>query len=375
MTNQNRRPRARENGEGSLYLDQSSGRWIAAVTVGVDENGRQIRRRASAKKRADAAAKLRKLLREADLAPASAGAPRTLGGYLDGWLVDVEASRAFGTYESYRNAVEIHIKPHLGTIPLRKLSPVHVQRWLTALADTGSRARQNAFRVLRTALNDAVRLRIVASNPTDSFNTPKHNRDPIDPFDRDEAAAIISSFEGSEWHLFVLIGFSCGLRQGEILGLEWGDLDGDVLKVRRQQTENSGKVDIVEPKSAAGRRDVPVPEKLVEAWGAARAEAMVAGRSKLNQPVFVGPRGGVMRRTNFRHRHWKPTLSALGLSYRSPHQMRHTYATLALAANVPINDVSRILGHAKTSTTLDVYGHAMPNGTDQAREFAAKLIG
>lgn len=367
--------RSRASGEGSLYQDTATGRWVAAVTIGTDANGRQIRRRATAARKADAAAKLRELQRQRGLIPSAAGSARTLAAHLTGWLADIKASRAAATHDSYRHAVEGHIVPHLGGVSIDKLTPLHVQRWLTALDGVGSRARQNAFKVLRRALNVAVKLQVITSNPTDGFEAPRHQREPINPFTADEAAAIIESFEGSPWRLYVVLGFGCGLRQGEILGLQWGDLAGDMLHVRRQQTEISGAVAIGEPKSQAGRRTVPVPERIVEAWTIARSQALAAGRAGNADPVFVGPRGGVMRRSNFRHRQWSPTLAALGLAYRSPHQMRHTYATLALAAGVPINVVSRALGHYQTSTTLNVYGHAMPDGVELLRDVAGRLLG
>lgn len=367
--------RSRAGGEGSLYQDQSTGRWVAAITIGTDANGRQIRRRATAARKADAAAKLRELQRQKGLTPAAAGSARTLGAYLTGWLADIKASRAAATYDSYRHAVEGHIVPHLGSVSIERLTPLHVQRWLTALENVGGRARQNAFKVLRRALNVAVKLQVISSNPTDGFEAPRHQREPINPFTADEAAAIIESFEGSPWRLYVVLGFGAGLRQGEILGLQWGDLAGDMLHVRRQQTEISGTLAIGEPKSQSGRRSVPVPESIVTAWTVARAEALSAGRAGSCDSVFVGPRGGAMRRSNFRARQWVPTLQALGLEYRSPHQMRHTYATLALAAGVPVTVVSRALGHYQTSTTLNVYGHAMPDGVEQLREVAGRLLG
>lgn len=367
--------KSRASGEGSLYQDAATGRWVAAVTIGIDANGRQIRRRATATRKADAAAKLRELQRQKGLSPAAAGSARTLAAYLTGWLADIKASRAAATHDSYRNAVERHVIPHLGGVSIDRLTPLHVQRWLTAMDGVGSRTRQNAFKVLRRALTVAVKLQVIVSNPTDGFEAPRHQREPINPFTADEAAAIIESFEGSPWRLYVVLGFGCGLRQGEILGLQWGDLAGDVINIRRQQTEISGAVAIGEPKSQSGRRSVPVPAQIIEAWTVARAEALAAGRAKPSDPVFVGPRGGVMRRSNFRHRQWSPTLAALGLPYRSPHQMRHTYATLALAAGVPVTVVSRALGHHQTSTTLNVYGHAMPDGIEQLRAVAGRLLG
>lgn len=365
---------AREWGEGTVFHDPTRDRWVAQISLGSDTNGKRVRKKRTAQRRVDAVALLKQMLREADLAPANAASPRTVAAYLAGWLEDVKASRADGTYQSYRIAVEKHIVPHLGKIRFNSIKPVHIKRWITSLESIGSRARQNAFKVLRSALNDAVRMRILPENPTDSFDAPSHRRSEIDPFTAHEASAIVECFEGSEWHLFAMLGFGCGLRQGEILGLQWGDLVNGQLRIERQQVEHGGKIQVIDPKSESSRRLVPVVDDIADQWNAARGAALELGRAGRNQPVFVGPRGGRLRRQNFRTRQWKPTLAAMGFQYRSPHQMRHTYATIALGAGVSIAAVSRILGHSKTSITLDVYGHAMPSDMDQAKKAAAQVF-
>jgi integrase len=91
--------------------------------------------------------------------------------------------------------------------------------------------------------------------------------------------------------------------------------------------------------------------------------------------VFCSPRGGILRRSDFRVRHWNPLLKLLGLDHRGMHHLRHTYATLALGTGVPVHVVARVLGHSKPSITLDIYSHVLSSQQAEATEAMRRLFG
>lgn len=103
--------------------------------------------------------------------------------------------------------------------------------------------------------------------------------------------------------------------------------------------------------------------------------ALKARRAAVDQPVLVGPRGGRLRRTNFRRRQWTDCLEALAIPYRGPHHMRHKFATLMLNAGVALTAVSRMLGHSQASTTLNIYAHFMADDVERVRQEAKRLFG
>lgn len=359
----------RGNGEGSIFKFKDG--WRACLTVGLKPDGTPIRKTRNAPTRAEAAKKLDELKSVYGFRVSKPTSNPRISEYLEDWLHSVQSTARPGTVELYRNSVNNHIGPHLGSMKIRDLAPINIERWVQKLDGLGPRARQNAFAIFKRALKAAVRLQVIHANPMEGFTAPKHNRKEIVPFEPVDAKAIVDSFQGTYWDLFVRLGFQTGLRQGELLGLQWQDVDGVTLQVRRQMTERSGVSDL---KTAASLRQIPLSEELSDLISDQRKDALRRGAAAKDSWVFIGPRGGVMKRANFLQRWWKPKLEELGIDYRGPHHMRHTFATMMLNGGCPITVVSRLLGHSKVSTTLDVYSHVLTQDIEAARSMIGKLL-
>jgi integrase len=168
------------------------------------------------------------------------------------------------------------------------------------------------------------------------------------------------------------------MRQGELFGLLWEhvDLPGGKLRIVQAAAEVAGKVSIRSPKTANSARVVELPPVAVKALKEHRAILMKEGNAG-SDLVFPAPRGGLIPRSTFRHRYWLPILKHknVGAAPRGFHHTRHTYATLALGAGVPVHVVSRVLGHSKASTTLDIYAHVLQAHQTAATEAAQRLFG
>lgn len=374
------------NGDGTVF-QLPNGKWRACVSLGRKPDGKRNRPCKTCRSRADAVQWRREMLASKDAIQVRSSL--TLMEFLDTWLGHVKATHAPGTWDSYSRACENHIIPAIGRTPLSDVRPATVRAMVTELqtAGVGSRTIENAFIILRTALGLAAKEGTIPRNPCSDVAKPKHSGEEIFPFIADEARTIMEATESHRLHALVVLAFSTGMRQGELFGLEWGDIEfqaGDtrrepancagVVRIERQATDISGRVIVKPPKSEASRRRIELTEKCVSALLERRRRSVTEGQIA-NPLVFPGTRGAYLRRGTFRTRFWKPLLERLKIEYRGFHHVRHSYATLALSAGVPLPTVSQILGHARQSTTLDIYSHVLPTHQSVATESITRLFG
>lgn len=347
-------------GDGSIYKSKD-GTWRAVLARNV--NGKRQRKVRRAQSRAHARKLLHEMRTEGWSPVEALNKSLSLGTWLDDWLSKKEI--ATNTRTSYQTAIE-----HMGSlknVELRDVQPVQIESMLKSVAKP--RARENVFAVLRASLNRAVKLQLIPTNPCLLLDRPKHQRKQIRPFTTTERASILKAVAEDRSEVAVILGMTIGLRIGEILGLQWGDIDGASLTVNRQASETKGITTIKQPKSWSGLRSILLPEICLDALSRRRAVAMKEGNAA-SPWVFPNLSGNVLSRTNFTRDVWTALLKQLDIPHRGFHHTRHTAATLMLNNGVPIHVVSRILGHANPSITLNVYAHLM---TDQ-REAAAAAI-
>ena len=204
-------------------------------------------------------------------APAdSAGESPKLAAFLDAWLDDVVArSVRPKTHASYRSIVGCHLKPALGHVRLADLRPGHVQAYLNAAIASGLAPRTVAYHrnILRQALGYAERLELVGRNVARLVVPPRIPRSTVSPLDPDEARQFLEAIAGDRLEAAYLLALAAGLRQGEILGLRWSDVDlaGGMARIRVALQRVDGQFALVEPKSASSRRTVALPAIAVRA--------------------------------------------------------------------------------------------------------------
>jgi integrase len=353
----------RANGEGSVYR-LKDGRWRVSVSVRVAGKLHRISR--TRRKRADCVALLDELRGKIGQSNSVRAASGTLAAYLDGWLANtVQPHLAANTFDSYERAVRLHVKPRLGQAKLAKLSPLHVEEFKAAMkADAvGPRAAQAAFQALRAALSHAVYpLRILPMNPCDGLKPPQHAKKRMQPFEASEVRLILEDSAGTRWHALYAVAFGCGLRIGELLGLEWQDIDynTNTLTVHRQLLEKSGRMKLGKPKTKSSVRKIPFPHSVNTALRKHRS--LQRDKGLFDCPiVFPTLNGKHLGRSNFQHDEWTLRLARCGLVYRPFHNARHTFATLTLLDGVPVAVVSKSLGHSSPAITYGVYSHTLPS--------------
>jgi integrase len=364
----------RANGEGTCYR-LPNGRWRVIVTAKVA--GKLKRRSGIRRKHADAVALLGELKAELCSGPVSSAS--TLTEYLARWLMTVKQEAKLHTYLSYEVSVRLHIGPRLGNAKLHRLSAMHIEEFKSAMIDdgVGSRAAQAAYQVLNRALSHAVYpLRIIKFNPCDGIKRPPHRQKRMQPFEAAEVREILASADGTRWHAFYAVAFGCGLRAGELFGLQWPDIDfiGSSLRVERQALDANGRVYIAKPKTANSVRTVSLPPFVVAALRQHQAVQMRDGLAG-SQHVFPTSKGSLFSRANFYKDEWTPRLIRLGLTHRGVHNSRHTFATLALLDGVPVAVVSKALGHSSPAITMQTYAHCLPSMDSAAATAIGRLIG
>lgn len=319
----------------------------------------------------------------------------TTGQYLTAFLRDTASVRVRArTLKGYSSVVRARLIPHLGNVPLGKLSASHVAAMLTALRAEGARldTRGNTlspysiaatYRVLRLALNAAVKQGLLRYNPLRQLDVPKIPRQEMRALDRAEVQKLIEAAAEHEIRPVVILLIHTGLRRSEVCGLQWGDIDltlGTLTVARGLHVLRRGERLYEPPKSRAGRRLIALSPTaaLMLRTHRERMEARAATLGTTltdHMPVFSRPDSTPMAPDTMSHQFSKIAEKA-GLGKIGLHTLRHTHASLMLQAGIHPKIVQERLGHSSIQVTLDTYSHVMP-GIQQAAAltFDASLRG
>ncbi len=356
--------RRRANGEGSISR-RKDGRWVATVSVGRDAGGRVRRRAVYARTQREAIAHLHRL--QADLAAGRPVAPdRTnVAEFLGRWLEDAaRPSIAYNTLRIYQGFLRNHVGPAIGGVAVRQLLPAHVLFLQSEMErrDASARLRQMVHTMLRRAIRVAVQWGLLARNPCDLVARPRAPSGEASYLDAGQVRSLLAAARGDRLEALVVLAVTTGMRQGELLGLQWGDVDLEAgsLAVRRQLVEGpGGRPALGELKTARSRRLVTLPDMAIAALRSHKARLGIAQlRTAL---VFTDSRGGPLRKTNLLRRWFHPLVARAGLGRIRFHDLRHTHATLLLGQGIHPKVVQERLGHASVTLTLDTYSHVTPS--------------
>ncbi|MEA2677176.1 MAG: hypothetical protein QOJ81_1317 [Chloroflexota bacterium] len=341
-------------GDGSIYR-RKDGRWVAAISRG-PRGARRVYTRYLP--RTGTKPEARALLAELS-ASIGAGAPRTLtvSAYLDSWVRDARNIRP-RTRDAYANSVRHHLAPAIGALRLVDLGPLDVERLLTELEAKRSPATaRHAHATLRRALGQAVRMGLVTRNVASRqfVDAPRLRRTDPDALSLEETDAIFEALLGSgiEAHAFFALG--TGLRQGEQLGLTWGDIGADAVRVERELARLNGRYELVDPKTERSRRMVPLSELVQAAIGIHREQLAERGfMAVASGPVFPNRSGGALNGSWLTHQ-WYAVLEKAGVRRRPWKILRATFASRLHDAGVPDRVIADLMGHERTHTTQNSY--------------------
>lgn len=373
----------RGRGEGSIQ-QRKDGLWAAVLTVGYDERGKRKRRSVYGKTKQEVMEKLSRLQGEVVAGTLTEVSAETIADFLQRWLADVAKPRVrANTHRFYSALVRNHINQRIGGVRLSKLTPLQVQALHSSLQRDGgsARLRQQVHLLLHGAFKQAVRWGLLSRNPCDAVDAPRVPRKAMRVLTQEQTGKFLAACAGNRLEALYVLALTTGLRQGELLGLQWSDADlkARSLMVRQQLQDVESKPTLVEPKSDRGRRRIDLPEFAVKALKRHK-ETMLAEGNSGSPFVFCDTQGGPIRKSNLLRRSFWPLLKKAGLPPEANgpeqtwkpgirfHDLRHTAATLMLSENIHPKVVQERLGHASIALTLDTYSHAVPSMQKAAAE-------
>jgi integrase len=363
-------PRMRRgHGEGSIY-QQTDGRWTAAVTL---ENRK--RKVFYGKNRKEVQEKLKQVLHEQQQGTLVTAPQQTVGQFLVDWLENThKKSVRPRTYERYMDAIRLHLVPVLGGYRLQKLSAQHVQAFYTKKLDEGLSPTTVIYfhSVLHNALDTAVKWGLVSRNVCDLTSPPRKERFEIQPFTAEQVQQFLIAVRGHKWETLFTMALATGMRQGELLGLKWQDMNFSTgtLQVRRilsrVMSERSVREFVeADPKTQQSRRSIPLAPFALEALKQhhlRQVEAKVkAGPAWEEHDYVFCTLTGTHLRPNHVVDEFKKILRRAGLPAIRFHDLRHSTATLLLSLGVHAKVVQEMLGHTQISMTMDIYSHVLPS--------------
>ena len=375
----------RANGEGSIRK-RKDGRWEGRYTAGHNlETGKPIYRNVLGKTQAEVKEKLKTAIQETQSLDFSKTGQYTVGQWMDVWYENYAKIKVRpSSHQTYKGYIENHIKPNIGDIPLEKLTTLDLQRLYKTLLANGRVDRleskgqlkglspktvRNIHQILSSALKLAQEQRIILTNPAEGCALPKVEHREMKTLPVEQLQSFLREAKDSGVFELYYLELATGLRRGELLGLKWEDIDlehGD-LRVRRQIARINGRVVEAPLKTKNAYRTLPLAEDTVSIL---KEQKKKVGSSPW---VFPSATGGPISPDSVLHMLHR-VLKRAGLPKVRFHDLRHTFATLALQNGVDIKTVSGMLGHFSAGFTLDTYAHVTTSAQKAAANTMGKLL-
>jgi integrase len=345
------------------------------MSLGYTDTGKRRRYFIYAKTKGEVQEKLRRIQNDASSGRLPDAGNLTVKDYLARWLENTaRPSIAAKTHLRYEQLIRLRINPHIGSVRLNKLAPIHVEQLFVILERNGvsARGRQMTGTMLHTALRRAVQLKLIPYNPASDVAKPKPAKPEMQVYDLDQVARFLDAARTDRLFALYVLALDSGMRQGELFALHWTDFDfasGSVL-VQRSLEEINGHHRLKETKSAKGRRRIPLSRFTLDALNEHRKRMLADGY--MSGPVFCNTDGGFLHKANVLRRSFWPIITNANKEAKKQntepallpeirfHDLRHTCATLLLLAGENPKVVSERLGHASIELTLNCYSHVLP---------------
>lgn len=387
----------RDKGDGSLFFREDEQRWVGRVK-GADGKMHTISVSVGALSKSEAKKKAKLKLEEAKKVSEQESIPasQTLEKYLEIWL---EGKRKLkrGTKATWKWQIALYILPYLGSYTLlpptspdeKQLDRERVNAWITELCESGDLAASSIrtfYGILELALKEAVEQEIIERSPCFKISLPRVEEKEMSVLDADQTKAFLAHLAKEEHahEAFFRILIYTGLRSGEGRALKWTDIDLDKreMKVQRSLTyiKRQGFFEN-EPKTRNSRRTIILADEVVEALREHHKKQLLHITSRYRKTVgwedkglvFPGPSGNYMHECT-PEQSLNRVLERAGLPHLRVHDLRHTYATLALLSGIDINSVSSTLGHSDILITLRRYIHILPRSKQENIQKLSRLL-
>ncbi|WP_099950561.1 tyrosine-type recombinase/integrase [Ezakiella peruensis] len=375
----------RANGDGSITFRMRNGKkyYTASITLGYNRDGTQARETKSSYKQGEVINWLNDMKsRRTQLSIYSD--KQTLEGFANYWLFNVKAPTVkANTLERYESL----IRNHIATTNLwnRQLTKLRFEDFEQLFANYGSidpktndpmvslHSRKFILRVLRAMFKHAMILQKIQLNPTMTVALPKEDTAIKPTYSQTEQQIIINALTSSIEDRAILLALATGLRQGEILGLQWKDLKNNTLNINKQQSyvkqvnpdgTRTNYYQITPPKTSSSKAIVPIPYQI----------AMIFERYREDDETFIfSENGKIIDCKKLRRRLYK-IQEENGLPHKTFHQLRHAFATRLFETGVDLKTVSGLMRHKDIATTANIYTHLSDEKKNKASELMSQFL-
>lgn len=389
----------RGHGEGTIYEDKLRGLWICERSYVDLDTGKTKRKKFAAKSRKTAVTRAKKFIQDIENGLLSESSKVTVGIWVKRWLNDYVKNRVRPrTWEKYKSCLECYILPRFGDVLLKNLIAPDVQRHFNQLLSKGRRdgsklsssTVRGTRRYFTMCIDGAIKAGLLTYNIVKQTEPPKLVKKEIIVLEPNQAEELIdhakiikNPFMREIMPMVLQLALHTGMRQGEIFGLKWQDVDFNVgcVYVKRSLAYVVGQGFILQdPKTKSSRRKIPVMKDDVAAllqyriWQDSYKNELGDKYSDLGL-IFSNMFGGPLDTGNFISRYFKPLLKEAGVKEGFTfHDLRHTHATILLRQGVNPKIVQERLGHSSVTLTLDLYSHVLPDMQGVAVEALEKAF-
>ena len=373
----------RANGEGNIRK-RADGRWEGRYTAGYHpETGKRIIKNVLGKTQAECKAKLKKAIEESKALDISRASEYTVATWLRTWFeLYAKPHIRPSTMNYYHRNIEQHVAPAIGDIPLNKLTTRDLQKLYNDLQSNGRLRKvqkkkkpglsnstvRGIHMMLHNALDRAVKERLILRNPTEDCIIPKIQKQEMKILHPEDMKAYLEAANKRGVLPMFYLELVTGIRKGELTALLWSDLDEErrTISVSKQAVgDRHRNVTISRPKTENSVRKISIPQSVVELLHQEHE------KHPDNPWMFPSPKTGEMYHPDSIAKLHEKILRDTGLEHIRFHDLRHTFATMALQNGVDVKTVSSMLGHYDAGFTLRTYTHA----TRQMQEQAAEKMG
>lgn len=368
MPNKGQRRSANHSG---TIRKRSDGRWEARITAGYNEaSGKAIRRSVYGDTQGEVRKQMTAILRDIDRGTYIPPSKQTVNQWFDEWLnTFAKAKIKPTTYLHYEAFIKNYVKPHIGTMELQAVRGQHIQKIYNAMTRKGLSGKtvKNAAAIMHKAFSVAVKQGYIIANPCDAAEQPKVKVREIAPLKDADIPKFLSAIDKSPLRNALAVCLFAGLREGELLGLSWRQIDfenGKILVSQQLQREKkAGGIYYICDTTKSGKpRRIEPPQICFEYL---KSEKVKQTESRLkagalwnneNDLVFTDEVGNHIAIHTF-YKRFKEVAKEIGREDARPHDLRHTAATVMIASGADVKSVQDFLGHATASFTLNVYTH------------------
>ena len=374
----------RKQGEGTVRL-RSDGRWEGRIVIGYNEKGNPKTKSVLAHTKGECEEKLKALKEELGKIAQRVKPEMPFGEWIDYWYQSFcKPALRESTQSGYENAIYRHIIPNLGHIPLCKLAQNDLQQFYANLKKNGrlrysdtcgkgvsDRTVRACHSRCRSALEKAVDDGLITRNPSAGCKLPPKKGKEMQILSKSELGRFFARAKEEGYYELFLLELSTGMRRGEIVGLKWSDFNAATssLRIARQANRVKGKTVVQPPKTKTSIRTVVLPQYMTEILTEMKKE-------KTCEWIFPSPVNiGEPRNPSALYKRFQLLLERSGCKKIRFHDLRHTFATMALENGMNVKVLSDMIGHISAETTLNIYSHVTDTMRTQASVKIDRKIG